>query len=69
MELIVKHPTLPLKAYPDLDKFLETEVLFWLSRLLNLKPKEKGEELVLKQDLAGVSEHCRSMNLLQVKKA
>ena len=69
MELVVKHPTLPLKAYPNLDKFLETEVLFWLSTLLNLKPKDKGEELVLKQALAGVSEHCRSMNLPQVKKA
>lgn len=68
MELVIKHPNLPLRAYPDIDAEL-LKIDAWLSVLLNLKAAEGFDELVIKQALDGVKEHCRSMSLTQVKKA
>lgn len=68
MELVIKHPNLPLRAYPDIDRQL-LMIDAWLSALLNLKAKEGFDELVIKQALEGVKEHCRSMSLSQIKKA
>jgi hypothetical protein len=65
-ELTVLDRRLPLKAYPkkDLDNVLKTHFMFWLSKLLSMKP-DKEEQI--KDSFPAIKKHCWSMGLREMK--
>jgi len=65
MELVIKHENTPIKAIPEIDTLLETQVKAWLSVLLSIKAEK---EIQLNEALKGIKKHCWSLGFLDIKK-